>query len=38
MGINEPSDAQGAIRLALPQWCSCFEPIKTQAPPELTAR
>jgi hypothetical protein len=36
MGINEPSDAQGAIRLALPQWCSCFEPIKTQAPPELT--
>jgi hypothetical protein len=36
MGINEASDAEGAIRLGLPQWCSCFEPIKTQAPPELS--
>ncbi|RPH71054.1 MAG: hypothetical protein EHM78_08855 [Myxococcaceae bacterium] len=35
MGVNEASDVQGAIRLALPQWCSCFEPVKTQAPPEL---
>jgi hypothetical protein len=38
MGINEASDVQGAIRLGLPQWCSCFEPIKTQAPPELTGQ
>lgn len=36
MGINESSDVVGAIRLALPQWCSCFESLKTQAPPELT--
>jgi len=36
MGVNEPSDIQGTIRLALPQWCSCFESVKTQAPPELT--
>jgi hypothetical protein len=35
MGINEASDVQGAIRLGLPQWCSCFEPVRTQAPPEL---
>jgi hypothetical protein len=35
MGLNEASDVEGTIRLALPQWCSCFEPIKTQAPPEL---
>ncbi len=25
MGINESSDVVGAIRLALPKWCSCFE-------------
>jgi hypothetical protein len=35
MGINEASDVQGAIRLGVPQWCSCFEPIRTQAPPDL---
>ena len=35
MGINESSDAVGTIRLALPQWCSCFESLRTQAPPEL---
>src|SRR5678816_2570660 len=35
MGLNEASDIQGTIRLALPQWCSCFEPVKNQAPPEL---
>jgi hypothetical protein len=35
MGLNEASDVTGTIRLALPQWCSCFEPIKKQAPPEL---
>jgi hypothetical protein len=35
MGLNEASDVQGSIRLAVPQWCSCFESIRTQAPPEL---
>ncbi|HEY1418024.1 MAG TPA: hypothetical protein VGF41_08960 [Myxococcaceae bacterium] len=36
MGINEASDVEGTIRLAVPQWCSCFEPIKTLAPPSLS--
>jgi hypothetical protein len=36
MGINESSDVEGTIRLSMPQWCSCFEPIKTQAPPSLS--
>ncbi|HEY1333010.1 MAG TPA: hypothetical protein VGF31_02065, partial [Myxococcaceae bacterium] len=36
MGINEASDVQGAIRLGLPQWCSCFDSVKTAAPPELS--
>jgi len=36
MGINEASDVQGAVRLGVPQWCSCFEPLKTAAPPELS--
>ncbi|MGZ6132609.1 MAG: hypothetical protein ACXWLF_11315, partial [Myxococcaceae bacterium] len=35
LGMNESSDVVGAIRLALPQWCSCFESLRTQAPPEL---
>lgn len=35
MGVNEASDVQGTIRLAVPQWCSCFEPMRAQAPPEL---
>ncbi|HVP59682.1 MAG TPA: hypothetical protein VMT11_03965 [Myxococcaceae bacterium] len=35
MGLNEASDVQGTIRLAVPQWCSCFEPTRTQAPPEF---
>lgn len=35
MGLNEASDVQGSIRLGVPQWCSCFESIRTQAPPEL---
>jgi hypothetical protein len=35
MGINEASDIQGTIRLGVPQWCSCFESLKTAAPPEL---
>ena len=25
MGLNEASDVQGAIRLGVPQWCSCFD-------------
>jgi len=36
MGINDASDVQGTIRLAVPQWCSCFEPVRTAAPPELS--
>jgi len=36
MGINEASDVEGTIRLAVPQWCSCFESLKTQAPPSLS--
>jgi hypothetical protein len=36
MGINEASDVQGTIRLGVPQWCNCFESVRTQAPPELT--
>jgi len=36
MGINEASDVQGSIRLGVPQWCSCFDSIKTLAPPELS--
>ncbi len=35
MGVNESSDVVGAIRLALPQWCCCFDSLRTQAPPEL---
>ena len=35
MGLNEASDVQGTIRLAVPQWCSCFESLKTAAPPDL---
>src|SRR5262249_32444592 len=35
MGLNEASDVQGTIRLAVPQWCSCFESIRAQAPPEF---
>ncbi|MGZ6079104.1 MAG: hypothetical protein ACXWK6_15030, partial [Myxococcaceae bacterium] len=35
LGINESSDVVGTIRLMLPQWCSCFESLRTQAPPEL---
>lgn len=34
MGINESSDVQGAIRLGVPQWCNCFESVRTQGPPE----
>jgi hypothetical protein len=35
MGINQASDVQGTIRLAVPQWCSCFDSVRTAAPPEL---
>ena len=35
MGINESSDVVGTIRMALPQWCSCFEAFRTQIPSEL---
>jgi hypothetical protein len=36
MGINEASDVEGTVRLALPQWCSCFDDYKTKAPPQLS--
>src|SRR5262249_26785080 len=36
MGINEASDIQGTVRLALPQWCACFDDFKTKAPPFLS--
>jgi hypothetical protein len=35
MGINEASDVQGALRLGVPQWCSCFDSVRTAAPPML---
>jgi hypothetical protein len=35
LGVNEVSDVEGGIRMALPQWCSCFEPYRTKAPPQL---
>jgi hypothetical protein len=38
MGLNEASDVQGSIRLGVPQWCSCFDSIKTQAPPSSPER
>jgi hypothetical protein len=38
LGINEVSDVEGAIRLALPQWCTCFEPYRTKAPPQLSGQ
>jgi hypothetical protein len=36
MGLNEASDIQGAVRLALPQWCGCFDELKTKTPPLIT--
>ncbi len=37
-GINEGSDFSGTVRLAQAQWCECYAPHKTQAPPVLTAK
>ncbi|MBN1210836.1 MAG: hypothetical protein JXB05_38665 [Myxococcaceae bacterium] len=37
-GINEGSDFSGTVRLAQPQWCDCYAPFSTQAPPVLTAK
>jgi len=34
-GVNESSDVIGAIRLGFPQWCSCFDGMKTAVAPEL---
>jgi len=34
-GVNESSDAEGTIRLALPQMCDCFGSFRTQAPPMI---
>lgn len=38
MGVNEASDVIGAVRLALPGWCPCFEPWSTSAPKPLQAK
>jgi hypothetical protein len=38
LGINEVSDVEGTVRLALPQWCTCFEPYRTKAPPQLSGQ
>jgi hypothetical protein len=38
LGINEGSDFSATVRLAQPQWCECYAPYTTQAPPLLTAR
>ncbi|MFL5322175.1 MAG: hypothetical protein ACJ790_21135, partial [Myxococcaceae bacterium] len=35
MGINEPSDIYGKIRLAQPSWCDCYESYKTKVPPSV---
>lgn len=37
LGLNEINDVVGKVRLALPQWCDCFEPWKTAAPHSMTA-
>ncbi|MFL5349624.1 MAG: hypothetical protein ACJ8AT_32920 [Hyalangium sp.] len=37
-GVNEGSDFSGTIRLAQEQWCECYAPFTTQAPPVLTAK
>lgn len=33
MGINEPSDIFGQIRLAQPQWCDCYKSFATKVTP-----
>jgi hypothetical protein len=38
MGVNEASDAVGTIRLAMKEWCGCFEPWKSAAPKSLMAK
>jgi hypothetical protein len=38
LGINEVSDVEGTVRLSLPQWCDCFEPYRTKAPPQLSGQ
>ncbi|SEU07499.1 hypothetical protein [Stigmatella erecta] len=38
LGINEGSDFSATVRLAQTQWCACYAPYTTQAPPLLTAR
>jgi hypothetical protein len=38
MGVNEASDAVGTVRLAMKNWCDCFEPWKRAAPKSLNAK
>lgn len=37
-GVNESSDALGAIRLAVKNWCECFEPWKSAPPRSLMGK
>lgn len=38
MGGNEANEAVGAVRLALPGWCECFEPWKNAPPRSMSAK
>lgn len=38
MGINEISDLVGAIRVATPTWCDCFEPVKETVPSPIPVK
>ncbi|WP_375772444.1 hypothetical protein NR798_16660 [Archangium gephyra] len=36
-GINPGSDFSGTVRLAQENWCECYAPFTTKAPPQLKA-
>lgn len=35
LGINELSDLVASIRLAMPGWCDCYQPVQAQVPPSF---
>jgi hypothetical protein len=37
LGVNAASDVAGAVRLAQPGWCECWNGLGTNAPPALKA-
>jgi hypothetical protein len=37
-GVNEASDVAGKVRLALRDWCDCFNLVGKEPPPELEAK